>query len=173
MVVSVIYTVSKEAAHGSSSHTYILLSLSLIELLFGRAVEYQGPLSFDLAFTMPKFTSLSICMVCNRALWFWDFAQNSSAPAVHLESARESAPVRARHPWTLHAPGLESYWNPDCRSAGLRTTARQDFYHHHVVCNSSKTERKEGRQGITAAGLLTKIHQNGHQNVILLCHVRC
>jgi hypothetical protein len=30
-----------------------------------------------------------------------------------------------------------------------------------VVCNNSKTERKGGRQGGTADGLLTKICQNG------------
>ncbi len=48
------------------------------------------------------------------------------------------------HPWTLHS--LETDWNSEWSHAGLWTTAPSDFCHPLVVCNSSKTEQKEGTE---------------------------
>jgi hypothetical protein len=67
------------------------LPLTLIKPGSGRTVKNPGPLSFDLAFTRSKLTFPGISIVCNRALRFWEFAQNSAVPAVQLESAREQA----------------------------------------------------------------------------------
>jgi hypothetical protein len=74
--------------------------LTLIELGSGRTVKCQGPHSFDLKFTRSKCTSPSICVVCHRALWFWEFAQNCAAPAIHSERAIERADYAARE-WKL------------------------------------------------------------------------
>jgi hypothetical protein len=50
----------------------------------------------------------------------------------------------------------------DWRRTELVTTAWQDFSHPQGIYNSSKTELKGGGSaGDAAAGILTKIHQNG------------
>jgi hypothetical protein len=43
-------------------------------------------------------------------------------------------------PCTLCSPGPETDWNFDWHHTGLWTTARRDFSHPWVVCDSSKTE---------------------------------
>ncbi len=54
----------------------------------GKSVNYRGPISFDLAFTRWKLTSPGIWLMCNRALWFQKFTQNSRAVLLYLERAR-------------------------------------------------------------------------------------
>ncbi len=62
--------------------------------------------------------------MCNRALWFWESAQNSAAIILYLEWARNWPNWEPASPNTLHSPGPEIDWNVDwCRTA-LRTTAR-------------------------------------------------
>jgi hypothetical protein len=88
--------------------------------------------------------------------------------AVHLERARERAPLRTRLPPALYAAHDRKlieifYWHRTV----LRTTARRDFSRAQVVCINSKTRRKGGGSpGDVAVGFLMKKRQNGRLNVI-------
>ncbi len=119
-----------------------------------------------------KFTSPDIWQVSNRAKQFREFAQNGAVTSVNLERAEEWARLRTHCPRTLYIQDwklIEIYW----RCTRLRITAQQDFSCARVVCNSIKTEgRMGGWQGDAAAGLLTNILQNVHQNIVFDCQVR-
>jgi hypothetical protein len=115
-------------------------------------------------FIRSKLTTPSICVVCLRALKFQEFAQNNAAPVVQLERAR----LR-----TLQGLGPETDWNSDWRRADFRpqpggTPPTLGWF----VIAVKPSVGGEGQQGVTAAKLLTKICQNGHQNVIFWCHDR-
>jgi hypothetical protein len=67
----------------------------------------------------------------------------------------------------MYGNGPEIDWKLNWLRAGLWTTPWREHSHSKVVCNSSKTKQKVGGwKGGAAAGLLMKIHQNLHQNVI-------
>ncbi len=117
---------------------------------------------------MSKLTANCICVVCNRALWFREFARNGVAPAVHLGRAREQAPLRTRHPQHSVRPGTGSDWNPDWQHTKMWTTTQQDFSRPIVVCNRMKKPSRRGgsKNRVAPAGLLRKIQQSGCQNLI-------
>jgi hypothetical protein len=56
----------------------------------------------------------------------------------------------------------------DWHRTGLRTTAQRNISCQQVICNSRKPSGRWGGAlaGEAVAGLLTKVHQNGHQNII-------
>jgi hypothetical protein len=65
--------------------------------------------------------------VCNRALQFWEFAQNSVAPSVHLDRAREWTQLRTRNhtlcmAWFQKLIRILTGTAQDCGSQDIRTS---------------------------------------------------
>ncbi len=87
------------------------MNLALIQPGSGKSVNCRGQFSFDLAFTRCKFISPGIWQMCNRALWFWESAQNSAAILLYLERVRNWPNWEPASPRTLHGPGPEIDWN--------------------------------------------------------------
>ncbi len=84
--------------------------------------------------------------MCNRALWFREFAQNGAAPSVHLERARELpnwGPISPRSVWCRTGNWLEC-WLAPYRTADHCPSA---VSHLQVVWDYSKTQQKKGAKG--------------------------
>jgi hypothetical protein len=76
---------------------------------------------------------------------------------------QEISPTENLPPLALYAARDQKFIGmlTECHTA-LRTTARQNFSRAGVVCNDSKTGRKqEGQQGCTETEVLMKKCQNG------------
>jgi hypothetical protein len=130
-----------------------------------KTVNYRGPFSYGLAFMRCKLTSPGIWRMCNTALQFQESTQNGGAILLYLERARPD--WEPASPRTLRSPGQEIDKNVAWRRTALRTTARRDFSRARVVCNTSKTGRKQECRNVSATTeLLMKKRQNGCQNVI-------
>jgi hypothetical protein len=108
--------------------------------------------------------------MCNRALRFWESAQNGVAILLYLE--------RVRPDWEPASPvfyaALEGKLIGMLPDAAPHCESRPgDFSRTRVVCNDSKTgQKREGLQGCAATEHLTKKPQHGCKNIIFWRHVR-
>ncbi len=97
--------------------TLIWCALTLNQPGSGKSVNYRGPFSFDLAF-MCKLTSPGMWQMCNRALRFWEFAQNGAAILLYLERVRpdwESPPSTLYTSQDEKLIGMLPSATPHCR----------------------------------------------------------
>ncbi len=63
--------------------------LTLTEQGSKKTIKYQGPLSFDLAFIMCKFTLPRLLLGVGKVLGFREFTQKQCADFSPLDRARE------------------------------------------------------------------------------------
>jgi hypothetical protein len=113
------------------------------------------------------------CVTTLQRLPLWGNSPDWCGACCPLRKSERAGPTENPPPPTLYmACDRKLIGIFDWRRTILQTTAWRDFSLARVVCMCSKTGWRGGCGRGATAWLLTKIRQNGRQNVIFWGHVR-
>ncbi len=150
---------------------YEVVPLTLIQLGSGKSINYQGPFSFDLAFTRCKLTSPGIWQMCKRALRFQESTQSGCGNITTLRKSERPARLRTTSPALCTARdqkliGMLTATALHCepRPGGTSPVRWSVLIVKQV--GSRKVSRVMPQQNFWQKT------SNGHQNVIFWHHVR-